>query len=272
MDHSKSSNFRENNFRKNNFYEGHGSYSLGQYSCYALGKSIVDSTSQPDIDDFQQSDIDDFHWLKKMVTTLNRGSLGQLLISAARKGIQRDVDLILPIAISNNMHTELNEAFCMAALNCHIAIMELLFVNGVDIHYKKDLALKRAVGSGHPESVSFLLANGADVHVNNDKLLIKCCQFGDYVDVLKLLIEKNIDVIKHYHTAYNACLNFNYSKCAAVLIQYSNSNPIDKSIPAKQIDVNDDEIDHLVEQAEFDDYQNNQSENSSNNSEDYNDS
>lgn len=192
-------------------------------------QSLYDFTTKLDIMMVLQSN--NFHELKKLVISANQNTLRSLLIGAACSGVYRDVELMLPQVIANDMYNSVNEAFCAAAQNNHILVMELLINNGADIHYNNDFALTKAVQSGHPESVLYLLANKADVHVDNDRLLIICCQYGDYVDVLQLLIDSGIDVLKQYLTAYNICLGKKHANCATLLIKYSNMNVPEKKPP-----------------------------------------
>ena len=201
---------------------------------------------------FMRFDIDDYYFFKKIVTNLDKNGLGLLLIAAARKGIPRNVEFMLPMAIGYGLTVEINEALCAAASNCHIAVMECLLKNGADIHYKKNLPLSIAVESGHVEAVSLLLENGAYVHTNNDQLIITCCLAGDYADVLKKLIEYGIDVFKHYHTAYDYCLELKHNECAMVLIQYCDTDTkVEKSTTIINNYTND-EIDNFIENQDHD--------------------
>ena len=178
-----------------------------------LTRAIRELASQPD--------INNYHCLKRMLVTSTSATIGELLISACRMGVIRDVELILPTAVVHDLTTQMHESFCVAAMNCHLAIMNLLLQHGVDINYNNQVALRKAVSSGCVESVQFLLNNGADVHHDNDKLLLLCCQSGDYNDVVGTLIENGIDVFKHYHETYDCCLKQNREKCGVALIKYS---------------------------------------------------
>ncbi|XWV26943.1 ankyrin repeat protein [Tupanvirus soda lake] len=194
-------------------------------------------------------EVDDFHQLRKIVQTASPRALGELLRSACRKGILRDVELMLPIAIANGLTVDINESLCLACQNNHIAVMKLLLHNGAEVNYNNNLPLRRAVSGGHVEAAEYLLNNGADVHSDDDKLLMVCCQSGDYVDVLKLLISRDIDVLKNYHAAYNCCLHFGRNECGSELVRYSNTKPSNKSSsPAKECN---DEIEKLLEKEEY---------------------
>ena len=170
-----------------------------------------------------QPDINNYHHLKKMLVTHSPATIGEMLISASRMGVIRDVEVILPTALVHGLDIQMHESFCVAAKNCHLSIMEVLLQYNIDINYNNQLALCNAVSSGHAESVQFLLNNGADVHYDDDKLLLLCCKSGDYDDVICTLIENGIDTLKHYHETYNCCLKQNRQKCGTILIKYSYS-------------------------------------------------
>ncbi|AUL78669.3 putative ankyrin repeat protein [Tupanvirus deep ocean] len=196
-----------------------------------------------------QPDVDDFHKLRKIVQTASPRVLGELLRSACRKGVLRDVELMVPMVVANGQTADINESFCLACQNNHIAVMKLLLHNGAKVSYYDNLPIRRAVSGGHVEAVEFLLNNGADVHADDDKLLMICCQSGDYVDVLKLLINRDIDVLKNYHAAYNCCLNLGRNECGCELVRYSNTKPVYKSsTPIKECS---DEIEKLIETEEY---------------------
>ena len=201
-----------------------------------------------------QLDIDDYHNLKRMSTISNQHALGQLLYSAARKGILRDVEFIVPIAIGNGMHQQINDAFCTAAQNCHVGVMKYLLKNGADVGYSNQLALRRAVMAGHPESVIFLLKKGANIHANNEavgQLAMDCCRAGDYAEVLTVLIENGIDIFKHYQKIYDCCMELKRVNCAQILIRHSSAKPLITMSSGSAFDEEEEEIQAMISQSDY---------------------
>lgn len=205
-----------------------------------LSETIDELSSKPD--------IDNFHRLKQLVASAHKYTLEDLFIAASRKGILRDVEYMAPIVIGNDLKNAINKAFCAAAENCHIAVMDLLITNGADCCYDNNLPIKQAVIGGNVESVKYLLEIGADIHTDDDQLLFLCCQNGDYADVADLLIKKGVDVLKHYHKTLNCCFNLKRNDCASILIRYSDNSlkkPTMQAAPMQQY--NQDEMDALME-------------------------
>jgi ankyrin repeat protein len=195
-------------------------------------------------------DDSNFHSFEIMVESMEEHQIGQLLIKSCSKGIIRNVEYLLPITIEKGLQEEINISLCVASKNCHLAIMNLLIKSGADIHYNNDQPLIEAIKAGHPESVRVLLRNGANVHVGDDTLVIKCCRSGDNIEILKILVDYGIDVLKHYHSAIRCCFELEREKCASYLIQYSNKIPYQK----KEIDYNEYDIDSYIYQLDQEDY------------------
>lgn len=173
----------------------------------------------------QSSRINNFRLVKSIAYSSDKQTLNQLFISAVRTGVIRDVQLYLPIMISNEQRAEINEAFCVAAENAHMAIMNLFIENGITVNFDDDLPLRRAVCSGNVEPVEFLLKKGANVHVCNDELILMCCRSGDYPQIIETLVSHGINIFVHYKMALNTCLEKKFDESAAVLIRCSNEKP-----------------------------------------------
>ena len=168
-------------------------------------------------------------------------TIGILLVAAARRGIIRDVELYVPIAVGNDLYTEINEALCVAAENVHIMIMDYLLKNGANIHYNNELPLKKAIIAGHIESVDFLLDKGANVHADNDELILLSCRSGDYPDIMNSLILHGIDVLKHYKILVDECYKHNTLQSLTCLFKhnYNKPNEIDNNKYLNESDINE---------------------------------
>lgn len=167
---------------------------------------------------------DNYHALQEIVEFGNPMVLGKILLSSSTMGIVRDVKLIAPVALGNDMIREMNCAFVAASKNCHTSVMEILLEHGADLHYDNNCALRKAVEHGHVESVDFLLQRGADVHVYNDSLAILSCKEGDYVLVMELLVKYGLNLMKKYQEIFNYCSIRTRPKCLAFLVKLSAEN------------------------------------------------
>ncbi len=111
-------------------------------------------------------------------------------------------------------------------------MVQLLINNAIDLSLnlnRKDLPLDLAVRLGDDNMVKMLIKNGADVHVNDDKLLLTCCESGDFGSIFKVLIDNHIDVFKHYPLIFKYCTDHNRNECLNILIQHSVTNLVSDS-------------------------------------------
>lgn len=177
----------------------------------------------------------DFRWLRNNIHTFTPDMLGSMLKNASKKGIIRDVELLLPLVIINGDLNYIHEALVEASSHCHTTIMKLLLNNGADVQYDNNLPLKNAVTNGHSDAVKILLDNGANVHVDSNDLLAMCCEAGDYDDVLTLLIEYGIDISKKYQLAINLSFSKGRKSCMQVLVNY-NVKTLSKTPSSSSID------------------------------------
>src|SRR5680860_1461310 len=61
--------------------------------------------------------------------------VGNLLIRAAYSGEMREVKLLWPVAICNEMQNDMEIAFCIAAHQSHLDILHYMYENGADWDY-----------------------------------------------------------------------------------------------------------------------------------------
>src|SRR5271154_3754512 len=174
----------------------------------------------------QKIDLNNFLEMKKLTSAeadlsdeTNLTAFGNALINSSRKGIIRNVELMLPIAIFHNLKSIINNSLYLAAKYAHTTVLTVFIEYKVDIHFEDDRPLFEAVMSGHMEPVQYLLANGANVHARNNQLLLHCCQSGDYPETLQLLIQHGIKFNSYYSQLMNMCLDKNYSQTGQMLIQ-----------------------------------------------------
>lgn len=200
-----------------------------------------------------------FHQLKILVSDKNLSvpSIHSLLLDVSRKGIIRDVELLWPIVVANNLYHIMEQAFVICASECHLTILKYMMENLGDVPSIINAGFRASVKFGHCEIVDFFLKKGCDVHLDDDQLLAICCANGDYLNVLQLLVDYGIDVWKHYHKAYNYCLNNKHHQCAEFLVKYSNQNPPKKEkdkIESYENELQDEE-ETMNSDDKFDDYQ-----------------
>lgn len=100
---------------------------------------------------------------------IDSGSMEQMLISAAERGLTATVDVLL--ANGANIHASGDYAIVRASMNGHADTVSLLLDRGADIHAGDDLALRVASEEGHNAVVKVLLDRGADVHAGADGAL-----------------------------------------------------------------------------------------------------
>jgi len=164
--------------------------------------------------------------LKKIVHAENTdvGIIVQLLLAAARTGIIRDVELIIPVAIDRELSNEMGDALIEAAKFGHLTVMKTLVTFGAPINHRCDSALCQAVKSELNDSVIFLLENGAGGVIDDGYLIELCCETGDNDDILETLIASGVDVMCGYQKAYQICLRKFHTKCAAILLKHSGSD------------------------------------------------
>lgn len=189
----------------------------------------MDKSSSKDIHKMVKGIIADsnhygFRWLRSQIQNCTSPILNSLLLFASKKGVIRDVELLLPLMIIKCNSDDISEALVEASSQSHTSIMKLLISNGANVQYKNNLSLKNAVIGGHSDAVKLLLDHGADIHVDNDDLVAICCEAGDYDDVLLLLIEYGIDISKKYQLAVNLSFSKKRNLCTQVLINYSVDN------------------------------------------------
>lgn len=147
--------------------------------------------------------FDTYRLLESLVVTISPEALGGLLISATRKGIIRDVNLILLAASPHEIFDAINRAYVVASKHRHTAIMKLLYKHSVqnrsgacDTSYGNYQALYEAVGTGHIKTVTCALkhvvadtGNGRKpIFQTDNRFVVRCCSKGDYSDVLSYLL------------------------------------------------------------------------------------
>ena len=125
-----------------------------------------------------------------------------------------------------NFNEHINEAFSAAAMKCHIITMNYLLKKGVDVAYQNNIAIKHAIAANDTSVAELLLKNGVDVNIENSSLLLLCFKSGDNYQMLELLIKYGIDVLRHYGTVYNYCLEHQYMKSASILVRFSYLVPL----------------------------------------------
>jgi ankyrin repeat protein len=91
--------------------------------------------------------------------------------------------------LADEMHHKLIDAIYRGNLE----EVELLLINGVNIHADYEHAVRYATVHDHVEIVKLLIAHGADIHILDDRVLSDACYHG-HLEVVKLLVENGADV------------------------------------------------------------------------------
>lgn len=163
-----------------------------------------------------------FQQLKQKIEICTIPEFKNFLLTAARKGVIRDIELLVNYAKINSMNDFLNDALVEAIKNDHCTVAKYLVKYGADVKYQDNLPLTLAVTSGNSQIARHLIQSGADVNIGNGKLLYECCSSGDYIDVLKVLIDNGINVYSYYQKALLACSD--RPLCHVYLVQYNVNN------------------------------------------------
>jgi ankyrin repeat protein len=138
--------------------------------------------------------LHDFDYIKKLIDSDLLHLIEQALFLNAETGIPRNVEYMLPWLLEHGHIAQINEAFCIATENGHVAIMELLFNVGADITYENNRPLRLSINKYGHRALEFLLKNGANANLDDGILLVKCCKLSDNTKMISLLLEKGANV------------------------------------------------------------------------------
>jgi ankyrin repeat protein len=127
---------------------------------------------------------------------------------------------------------KLNQLLVRESQKGHTEIVKVLLDACVDVHAKKDMALRFASENGHTEVVKLLLEAGADVHAVGDGALYYASRNG-HTETVKLLLDKGADVHSYNYEALRAARDMGHTETVTVLEATAMKPPVLPAGPAK---------------------------------------
>jgi ankyrin repeat protein len=76
-------------------------------------------------------------------------------------------------------------------------LVEFFLDNGVNIHYRNDVAIITAAEVGNLDILLYLIDKGADIHVNRDDIM-HAAVYGNNIEVIRTLLNMGVSVMPHY--------------------------------------------------------------------------
>jgi ankyrin repeat protein len=92
-----------------------------------------------------------------------------------------------------HLQLERNQKMKSAAHAGNYGVMKAQLIDGADMHFKDDIALRYSVRAGNLEMVQFLLIIGANVQANNGEPLDQAIKRGHY-QIVRALVEAGATV------------------------------------------------------------------------------
>ncbi len=84
-------------------------------------------------------------------------------------------------------------------------LIDYLYVNGLDVHFKDDLLLRLACKKGRYDLCEYLINKGANVHAKDEECLMNCICSTDNnnISVFKLIVDSGADINYIWKKPYN---------------------------------------------------------------------
>lgn len=133
----------------------------------------------------------EFTLVKSFINYINISILNQELINNIDINNEKAVDFLL--LNGADVHYDDNLAIRTSVERGYYFITELLIKNDADIHIFNDEPLTNSCNYKHYDIVKLLLDNGADLHINNDEPLRNSAFNGDHI-LFDILIEYGADI------------------------------------------------------------------------------
>ncbi len=97
-----------------------------------------------------------------------------------------------------------HQALITVSKEGNLEIVQLLIEHGVNIHEKKDEAMREAAYHGQLEVIKLLVANDGDIHIKNEEALafaVSCHTNNGHSEVINYLLENGavIEISKKNH-------------------------------------------------------------------------
>jgi ankyrin repeat protein len=122
------------------------------------------------------------------------GNPDKLLIFASKESSIRCVEEALNGGASSKAK---QQSLLLASKKGNLAIIQLLLEYGVNIHEKKDEAMREAAYHGQLEAVKLLVEKGCDIHIKNEEALafaVSCHTNNGHLEVVQYLIDNDADI------------------------------------------------------------------------------
>jgi ankyrin repeat protein len=116
-------------------------------------------------------------------------SLNKIFIKIVKDGNVELVEDFIKLGVDVNR----NEVHYWASRNGHLAVVECLITNGIDIQYDDNFLLRNAAFYGSLNIVEYLIKNGADIHAEND-YAVRHASCNGHLTVVECLIKNGADI------------------------------------------------------------------------------
>lgn len=217
--------------------------------------------------------FDTFQLLEELIQRTSDNNLGSLLISATRKGIIRDVDLILDSPRASAIQNYIDDSYTEAIRFRHVHIMRLLYKRGVRVERNNFQALLDAIETVHYPTfkctfnhcIAVTHRKSSNNFLQNYQFVLHCCRYNNpraLSYLLKMGAVYSLSVVEY------VCEKYNSDACMTV-VRDNESKKQDKSHRVSEDTWT--EYDTDICTSDTDSENSNESENS-NDSEDSNDS
>jgi len=136
-------------------------------------------------------------------------SLNKIFIKIVKDGNVELVEDFIKLGVDVNR----NEVHYWASRNGHLAVVECLITNGIDIQYDDNFLLRNAAFYGSLNIVEYLINNGAE----NEFVLCTASERG-HLDIVKYLISHNADIHVNNDRAFRYALLYNQLEVVKYLV------------------------------------------------------
>jgi len=137
-------------------------------------------------------------------------------MKAAAKGHLAVVQYLLEQGVE--LHFENDFALRLAASNGHLALVEFLVERGANLHAQDEYALVQAAEGGHLEIVRYLVGRGADIHAENGMALRLAATSGN-LEVVEFLLGLGADLHVNEEEALKMALNRGHLEVVKTLVK-----------------------------------------------------
>ena len=130
-------------------------------------------------------------WYDNILIDAIRYNYSNVIEYLIESGKFTDDEIKKSIKVGNELRNhDMHEEFILAAESNNMDKVLYYLNQGVDIHYKKDLALTKAAYNGNLEMMKYFIDNGADIHTYND-FCFRYAQIKNHINIIEYLDHHN---------------------------------------------------------------------------------